>query len=803
MWIYYLISVLVASNLYLRISSSKPTGLIALDDYFIQVRQKGKFWELLQVVSVPFLFLYNQFITVLFMLQGLFQILAWLFQQLIVDGLFLIIRLLFHYLVWWPWNLLLIAFAQLRNSWSWNAYKIGAIGLATTLATAFIGHFLKAQFGLPGYLGYLFSALSVLPFAYSLAKIAHWRHNHEGKSGNSNSKTWQFVLYFIGLMLLLTSVSAALLYLGTFTPLSPVMTSLFSAGSIFLSLLLIINAILVFYLLSVIPQHLLHSDSDNRTMVREVLQHLLHRWPQYIIGGALSLIPAALLSILPALLLSGSVYITKFGIEGIFDHRIDEQKAALAKSPAALPIAAMVDPQILTLDSAKSLLSSYAERKQSEIKVDNLSTTRAFVAEELGRLGHPYALLPLAGVAAEAYVFYSSEQKAIDVTPAKSGAKAAAEEDDFEKLMLSDEEKISNLDTNLRTALEQGKLQVDQLQESLGRVCAEYVATNPPLSNTITPPPPPTVNTPSMDYCEAERTRIREKITEQEEANRLLQEKLNRLNVLKEQFLLVQSDLKASKDNGRWLFALSYLLLGILIAFLIGGMASFFLVVWGNTNYAIYHQKDISNTWYITEEFAKANARSRHQPYLGILAGLVILSTVIFGSASVVKLKALLPNISLEFTKEKSVKPQEAATTISIEKVVESTPEITEVVSMDSTAFMDTTSIDAALMAIEMERLAAEADGSEYASEAEPALPAGNYLIFIDSFTTREDANQALSQYQSAGYTGLRIIVPGSFLGENSEYFLLSAGFDINETEAARIKAILDARGTSYIIQKL
>ncbi|MBK7571704.1 MAG: hypothetical protein IPI10_08795 [Bacteroidetes bacterium] len=250
MFLTLLLILVIISNIYVNVNKQKPIGLISLNEYYQNVRQKGKFWELLQIVSVPFIFLYNQAINVLYLLQGAFSLLIWLFRNIIIDGIWLVIRLLFYYFILWPWKILRLAFEQIRNSWKLSLYKIGVRGMFFTLLIAFIGRYLVLQFELPIFLGYALSLISIFPLAASLAKISALRHAMSGPSAESqysNEKTTYYSAIFILLTVALVGINALLLYLGSYTVAAPAITALVSGGSVFVSILMICICIIVFF----------------------------------------------------------------------------------------------------------------------------------------------------------------------------------------------------------------------------------------------------------------------------------------------------------------------------------------------------------------------------------------------------------------------------------------------------------------------------------------------------------------------------------------------------------------------------
>ncbi|MBK7572642.1 MAG: hypothetical protein IPI10_13800 [Bacteroidetes bacterium] len=194
-------------------------------------------------------FPYNQAINVLYLLQGAFSLLIWLFRNIFINGIWLVI-VYFIIILFWPWKILLLALNRSEIVGNFLLYKIGVRGLFLTLLIAFLGRHLVLQFNFPVFLSYAMSLISIFPLAASLAKISALRHAASGTSDEpqySNEKTTYYTALIILLTIALVGINALLLYIGSFTVAAPAITALVSGGSIFISILLICICIVVFF----------------------------------------------------------------------------------------------------------------------------------------------------------------------------------------------------------------------------------------------------------------------------------------------------------------------------------------------------------------------------------------------------------------------------------------------------------------------------------------------------------------------------------------------------------------------------
>ncbi|MBK9525227.1 MAG: SPOR domain-containing protein [Bacteroidetes bacterium] len=86
-------------------------------------------------------------------------------------------------------------------------------------------------------------------------------------------------------------------------------------------------------------------------------------------------------------------------------------------------------------------------------------------------------------------------------------------------------------------------------------------------------------------------------------------------------------------------------------------------------------------------------------------------------------------------------------------------------------------------------------------TESQTADGLNSYIAFVELFSTEDKAQQARSSYAAKGIN-LRIIPPGTFLGNNDQFYLLCAGFEVSLLEAQRLKNKLNEQGINCVIQK-
>ena len=808
---------LVVSNVYLNWNTNKPSGLISLPDYFQNVRQKAKFWELLQIVTVPFIYVYNQAIGIFWLIQGLFRIIVWIFQNIIVDGIWLIARLLFHYFIFWPWKILRLAFEQIKYSWKLSFYKIGVTGLFIALLLIFLGRYLVQQYKYPLITSHALTLLSIFPVAWALAKISSLRFTSTGSTTSSNSKISFYLIIFIGLALSLFGIETLILFIGTFSSLAPAIGSLLSGGSVFISMLLIFNCIVVFYLLSIFPQLLLHTSGNFKSILKSCFSHLLHKWPQYILGAFAALLPATLLSILPTILISGSVYITQNITDGIYKYRIEQKSIAITNSAPVGQLADWIDSKKVSQDSARILIQIYGKQKELEQEKANLQINRNFFTSQLKKYSNPLGATPLFGVAGEAYLYFVAGQKAVNIQPALT----PIETDNYiQNLDLSKEQTVTAIKTlsaDIKSELEKSKSRKDKLENELENVCVIkqpyssggiQSAGNPPISSVVA----------SYDACEEKRKAIRTQISEQEENIQYVEQKLSRLTQLKGEIEIIQMHLSENVSNMNFIFSFSYLILGIWICLIVAFCCGFLVIVFANLNYAIYHDEEDIKNWKIMVLFREANTRNRNQPLLGLLitATLSILFVIYGGLYSNFKGLHLINKLKNVFSISITQRNPPLLSANLIKNPIFSAPsENSEIpgTKAEVDATVDSIAASQAAVAAVTQAEAQDAQSVQAyqlpdanlatgeSTESQTADGLNSYIAFVELFSTEDKAQQARSSYAAKGIN-LRIIPPGTFLGNNDQFYLLCAGFEVSLLEAQRLKNKLNEQGINCVIQK-
>lgn len=635
-----LLALLLFLNVYWSWSNNKPDGLISLQGYFAETRQKGRFWEILQAVTVPLIFAYNQLVLIAATGRLVLQAGIWLFQNLVVDGLWWLLRVLFHYIIAWPWRLLLLAFHQIRTSWSMSSYRTGAIGLSMTLCLIFLGLYLKGAWNAPDYVSYLFTLLSIFPLSAALSKIA-WSKAKNGKESTFGRFFLRF-LQFTGLALALLAVQAGLVYLGSMGKSASILSSLFAGGNILLSLFLIVDCIILFFMLSVLPQHLLYEEDGFIPTAKSTLKHLFHKWPQYLLGTVLVLIPAALLTLIPTILISGAIHITDYFSKEMFDSRIEQLNAEIRTDLNADQFESWVTSETMTKDSLMENLAALRLNREKMLDKIDLEVSRDFIAGRLGKYGMWLGAAPVYGVGAEAIVYQGLGQAAVDITPPLTASQEADQLNSIHTTEANDRSVLGKIEGSLNNALNSLNNRKKSLELTYKYQCTKLQDPSPSAppdqkTGTVSSDPSP------YDPCAA----LRKQIDEVETMIGSVQSKQERTSIIQQELSDIQQAGIAHMEAQKSIYRFAYLVLGLLLCLIFGLALGFLIPVLGHMNYAIYHLDRDDETWYVTQLYREANSRNPNQPLLGLLLSPLTFVVLISLAGSITSLETPVEKMKL------------------------------------------------------------------------------------------------------------------------------------------------------------
>ncbi|MBK7571705.1 MAG: hypothetical protein IPI10_08800 [Bacteroidetes bacterium] len=558
-------------------------------------------------------------------------------------------------------------------------------------------------------------------------------------------------------------------------------------------------------------------------MIQSVLKHLLHKWPQYILGAFASLLPAVILSIISALLITGSVYVTNNIANGIFSGRIAEKNFQIKETTPNGQLAEWVDPDKISNDSAMAIIKVFGKQKELELEKEALEINKRFVTSELKKYSNPLGAASIFGVAGAGFAFYSGEQMAVNAKPALTKDEANRSEANLNATQKQDAEALKMLNASLKKEFDNGKAYVSKLEKELENVCT-IKQTYSSGETTQGDGGTSFSATTTSDQCEERRKEIRTRIAEQEEKNQYTQEKLTRLTKINFEIDLIHDRLKDTISTSSTMFAIGYLLLGIWICLIVAICCGFWIGVFGNLNYSIYHEDKDTEKWHITEVFKEANSRNKNQPLFGILVAIILPVLLVTFVSSFHFLHKISPSKILKklFTVEaRSTRIEidnrnnnkKISATITYEEPSSEYQTIKRQEEDSIVAYYD--SIAASMAATQAAIDAANSSG-EPAQSTPPIMPqqsnpsdegqagtdASSYMVIVDKFTTQAEAQQSRASYGALGIS-LRVIAPGTFLGNYDQYYLVCGGFDINLFNAQRIKNQLNEKGSQLFYTKV
>ncbi len=803
-----LLVLLVCSYIYSNLSNRLAPGVIPLSEYNLNIRSKAKYWELLQVISFPLVFIYNQVVMIAWIIKEIFRfiqiIIKWIYTNLIVNGLWLLFKLFFFYFISWPWKILRLAFEQIKPSWNRAFYKIGVIGLFFTFILAFTGRFLVEQFEFSQVVEYVFAFFSIIPIVWALSKISARCHRGSEVEKESSFTTSLYAIYLAVSAGFLICIQALLFYVSSLTSVGPLLSSLFTSGSIFLSFVLIFNCVALLFLLSVFPNHLLNESRNKKDVFKSFFKHLFHKWPQYIVAAVAIIIPAGLLSLIPILLFSGSVFLTENILHKVFERRVNDLEMKIVETNPKGSIHDWIDPDKTAEAFLFQILEQYKINKGYEIEKENLKLNANFLNRELSKFSFIAGAAPVIGVAFEAVGYHKLQSK---VNPIQ-GAFSVSDAENYQNSLALEKESIMNdiskISSNQKNELKRGEENKLALETKLNNVCVKIISyiSEPPRINQ----PIVFSDTKVQDQCEDERVRLRGLIEQQEIINAKFEEKISRLIKLRTAVEETHSKFIEESDARNSIFKLAYLFLGIGISFFLAICFGFVLPIFGRLNYEIYFDQKNDEQWYISQCFSDANKSNRNQPLLGLLLTIIIIGLLFLKAAAFSNEMGFLSKdmfssiISSEERVRNNNKINESLDQEYINERQESM--FSEGSSVEESHNLEIDTINELLGTTETYYIA---PSTEKLLNSDFTEPKGNtdlnlYYVLVEKFTTENEAFQSNLNYKQQGIF-LQVIAPGTFLGQYDNYYLLCAASAVSSDEARRVKNQLDGKGISSTIQ--
>jgi len=300
--------------LFARHRKEEPSYLITFD------RMKGlkNAWTLLLVLTAPLVFIYNVFVWtgyafvvfaqfISYILKKIYEVLitpilkaiTWLFNALLwvfINLFWIPVKMLgksfYHYCILWLWDLYKTSFLSLKGTYNISRirvafiasfYALGIIGLAIYLAI------LTGYYPI-GFIGVLVASLPLMKAYGTVTSMLHY--NDDREHSDHGSKVMRTVLNYVIVSIVSIVAIEVLLLLSWIPDLGLVFLGFSINTNVFLSAIVILSLIVLFFAKSIFPNHLLYN--DEATSMQESVTNYLYAIRDKGLQLMMSLIPGSL-----------------------------------------------------------------------------------------------------------------------------------------------------------------------------------------------------------------------------------------------------------------------------------------------------------------------------------------------------------------------------------------------------------------------------------------------------------------------------------------------------------------------------
>ena len=270
--------------LFAKYRKEEPSYLISFD------RMKGleNAWTLLLVITAPLVFVYNVFVwtayafvvfadfissvlkkiyeylitPILKAIMWVLNALLWVFLNLIWVPVKMSAKAFYHYCIIWIWDLYKTSFLALNGTYNKSKLRVAFIGSFYTLAIIGVSVYLSLLTGfiVVGMIGLVISCLPIIKSYGTLTSIIHGSveadHNAHG------SHVMKTALNYVIAVLVSIVVIEALLFLSIIPDFGLVFLGIAVNANVFLSAIVILALIVLFFAKAILPNHLLHNEES-------------------------------------------------------------------------------------------------------------------------------------------------------------------------------------------------------------------------------------------------------------------------------------------------------------------------------------------------------------------------------------------------------------------------------------------------------------------------------------------------------------------------------------------------------------
>jgi hypothetical protein len=270
--------------LFAKYRKEEPSYLISFD------RMKGleNAWTLLLVITAPLVFVYNVFVwtayafvvfadfissvlkkiyeylitPILKAIMWVLNALLWVFLNLIWVPVKMSAKAFYHYCIIWIWDLYKTSFLALNGTYNKSKLRVAFLGSFYTLAIIGVSVYLSLLTGLMviGMIGLVISCLPIIKSYGTLTSIIHG--SEEADHNAHGSHVMKTALNYVIAVLVSIVVIEALLFLSIIPDFGVVFLGISVNANVFLSAIVILALIVLFFAQAILPNHLLHNEES-------------------------------------------------------------------------------------------------------------------------------------------------------------------------------------------------------------------------------------------------------------------------------------------------------------------------------------------------------------------------------------------------------------------------------------------------------------------------------------------------------------------------------------------------------------
>ena len=614
-----LMGLYLMGRVYSELLERKIPKLLNLDEIRDNIRKSNGFWEFTIPFALVFGFVFNIIaIGIWFIGEAIgwgLKLVKWIYSEFFIPGIWFIVRMAWHYLVIWPWNIIKIAFNQLKNGFNIGQYKVAVLGLFFTFLISFLGRFFATCFGYEWCI-HVATILSLFPIGICLTEIA-WMYGNQGNDFNNSHriKYLKHLGLLIGFFGLLFVIEALLIKLGTTTNYSNAFSSLLIGGTLISSLFILFNAVLLLFIFSALPSFSPNYSGTLKEFPGALWNHIKIKGLQYLLTLLATLVPMIMLAVVPYYLTSSIVNITQNTTNEIYDREIN----SAIKDSSVIDYAVWYNTDSISDQKLEELFTKDKTSFQNKRHIALLTSGKDYLNSVYSTHSDPILATPLVSLFAAYGKYNDLQSKTINI-------------DRPEQTVFFDKS-LENHKSNADVVVKSAETNLANKESYKSQVCNE--TSSPVAQSPDTAPVVDSVVAPlNEDYCLLAKKEV-DKAT-------LLLARSKKIASHSNAMINYSKSLNGAESNSNYL---AWLFASIWISLLLALSFGFSIALFARTNHTIYSKVDGDDEYVLVGEIKRMNAINSNQPLLalGLLFGLVFLSVSSFGTF-LDKLKDIFPN---------------------------------------------------------------------------------------------------------------------------------------------------------------